>query len=243
MSLSCFTILVVDDEPRVRLLLEALLNKAGFAVLKAENGLEALSIVKTKAPDLVILDVLMPYIDGFETLREIRLLSAVPVIFLSAHGSDFDKIRGLRLGADDYLGKPFNPEELIARIQAIRRRLEPTPQTLASGEFSRGNVRLDFNRRRALIDGAEVHFSHTEWRLLNKLVQNIGRFLTQEEILTDVWGPEYKSDVSLLHVLISRVRRKLGEDRLHPRIIRTIQKTGYMVPLEQVVETESLSGI
>lgn len=224
-----FCILVVDDEERIINFLRSKLKASGYEVLTAGDGLEALGLVQSRQPDLVLLDLLMPKMDGLETLRELRSFSPVPVIILTAKGADSDKIRGLKLGADDYLAKPFNPDELVARIEAVRRRLEPAEKRKTLELFSLYDVTIDFKRRRVVVGGEEKYLTRIEWLLLSELAHSAGRFMTYEELLTRVWGPEYRSDVQLLRTWISRLRYKLEKDPNAPKLIRTIPKAGYII--------------
>ena len=224
-----FTILITDDDERILSYLGARLRAAGYNILTATDGLQALEQIRSKELDLVILDLMMPQMDGLETLREMRAFSSAPVIFLTAKGGDEDKIRGLRLGADDYLAKPFNPDELVARIEAVRRRVEPADRRKTLGVFTQGNVVIDFNKRVVTVDGEERNLTRIEWMLLTELVQSLGRFMTYEELLTRVWGREYRGDVQLLRTWISRLRGKLEEDTTNPKLIHTIPKAGYII--------------
>ena len=224
-----FCILVVDDEVRILNFLKSKLKAAGYEVLTASNGREALNQVQTREPDLIVLDVLMPIMGGFEMLKELRSFSRVPVIILSAKGADTDKIKGLSLGADDYLPKPFNPDELVARIQAVRRRLEATPTSKALEQTSLGNVHIDFKGHHVVVRGEEKYLTRIEWLLLSELALNAGRLMPYEELLTRVWGPEYRNDVQLLRTWISRLRYKLEENSNAPKLISTIPKVGYII--------------
>jgi len=224
-----FRILVVDDEERILNFLRSKLKASGYEVLTASNGVEALEQAQGQEPDLIVLDVLMPKMDGFETLKELRSFSAVPVIILSARGADTDKIKGLALGADDYLLKPFNPDELVARVEAVRRRFEPAERRKISDLLSLGDVSIDFKRRSVMVRCEEKYLTRIEWLLLSELARNVGRFMLYEELLTRVWGPEYRDDVQLLRTWISRLRYKLESDPNDPRLIRTIPKTGYII--------------
>jgi DNA-binding response OmpR family regulator len=224
-----FRVLVVDDEERIINFLRSKLKASGYEVLTASNGLEALEQAQTQEPDLVLLDLLMPKMDGFETLKELRSFSAVPLIILSARGADVDKIKGLTLGADDYLPKPFNPDELVARIEAIRRRLGPAERRKISEIFSLGDITIDFKRRSVVVRGEGKYLTRTEWLLLNELAHNVGRLMLYEELLTRVWGPEYRNDVQILRTWISRLRYKLERDPSNPQLIRTVPKAGYIM--------------
>jgi DNA-binding response OmpR family regulator len=224
-----FRILAVDDEERILNFLSSKLKASGYEVLTARNGLEGLEQAQAQEPDLIVLDLLMPKMDGLEVLKELRSFSAVPVIILTAKGADADRIKGLQLGADDYLPKPFNPDELVARIEAIRRRIVPSERRKIPEIFNLGHVTIDSKKHTVLVSGEEKYMTRIEWLLLSQLINNVGRLMLYEELLTHVWGPEYRDDVQLLRTCISRLRSKLEEDPTHPRLIRTISKTGYIM--------------
>jgi two-component system KDP operon response regulator KdpE len=224
-----FRILVVDDEERILNFLRSKLKASGYEVLTASNGVAALEQAQAQEPDMIVLDLIMPKMDGFETLKELRSFSAVPVIILSARGADADKIKGLGLGADDYLPKPFNPDELVARVEAVRRRLEPAERRKIPELFPLGDVTIDFKKRSIVVRGEEKYLTRIEWLLLSELAHNVGRLMLYEELLTQVWGPEYRNDVQLLRTWISRLRHKLERDPEDPKLIRTIPKTGYII--------------
>jgi DNA-binding response OmpR family regulator len=224
-----FRILAVDDEERVLNFLRSKLKASGYEVLTASNGLEALEQAQAQEPDLIVLDLLMPRMDGLETLKELRTFSSVPVILLSAKGADTDRIKGLGLGADDYLPKPFNPDELVARVEAVRRRLQPDKMRKVPDSLSLGDVDINFRRRSVTVGGDEKYLTRIEWLILSELAQNAGRLMPYEEILSRVWGPEYRDDVHLLRTWVSRLRNKLEKNPGRPELIRTIPKTGYII--------------
>jgi len=224
-----FRILVVDDEERIINFLRSKLKASGYEVLTANNGLEGLEQAQAQEPDLIVLDLLMPKMDGLEMLKELRSFSVVPVIILTAKGADADRIKGLQLGADDYLPKPFNPDELVARIEAVRRRLEPSERRKIPEVVNLGHVTIDFKKRTVLVSGEGKYLTRMEWLLLSQLVNNAGRLMLYEELLTWVWGPEYRDDVQILRTWISRLRNKLESDPNNPKLIRTIPKTGYII--------------
>ena len=224
-----FRILAVDDEQRILTFLKTKLKASGYDVITAGDGKEAIELVQTQQPDLVILDIVMPKKDGIETLREMRSFSAVPVIMLSAKGADTDKIKGLSLGADDYLAKPFNPDELVARVEAIRRRSAGDSPAAKTEKVIIGNVTIDLDKCRVSVDGKDMTLTRIEWLLLSKLAQNAGRLMTYEELLTSIWGPEYLNDVQILRTWISRLRGKIEKEKNAPQIISTIPKVGYML--------------
>ena len=224
-----FCILVVDDEKRILNFLRTKLKASGYEVLTAASGMEALEQVQAQEPDLILLDILMPKMDGFETLKNLRSFSATPVIVLSAKGSDIDKIKGLGLGADDYIPKPFNPDELIARIEAVKRRIQPTEKRRTSESFRLNDLTIDFKSRKVVLDGDEKYLTRIEWLLLSELAHNLGRLMPYEELLSRVWGPEYRDDVQLLRTWISRLRSKLEKNPNDPKLICTIPKAGYIM--------------
>jgi DNA-binding response OmpR family regulator len=227
-----FRILVVDDEERIVHFLTTKLKASGYEVLTAGDGVKGLEQLHAQEPDLVVLDLLMPKMNGLEMLKELRSFSTVPVIILTAKGADADRIKGLRLGADDYLPKPFNPDELVARIEAIRRRLQPSPKDKGAEIFRMGDVTIDFSKRQALVGGESKYLTRTEWLLLSQLANNAGRLMLYEELLTRVWGPEYRDDIQILRTWLSRLRRKLQSDPQNP-LIRTVPKAGYIIDRPQ----------
>ena len=223
-----FRVLVVDDDQRVLRFLKAKLKASGYDVFTASDGPEALELVQDQQPDLVVLDLLMPKMHGIEVLKQLRSFSTIPVIILSAIGADTERIKGLQLGADDYIAKPFNPEELVARIEAVKRRLGPEQQRKHLEPVTIGNLIIDFGKHRAFFGDEELHLTRIEWLLLSELSINVGRLMTYEDLLTRVWGPEYRDDIQLLRTWVSRLRHKL-EELGESDIIDTIPKTGYII--------------
>ncbi len=223
-------ILIVDDEPKIVRFIKASLELAGYDVLTAATGSAALDLFNAERPKLIILDLGLPDIDGFDVLRRVRAHSTVPIIILTARDDEKDKVYGLELGADDYLTKPFGTQELKARIEAVLRRVRwsPTPSDLAV--FEQSGLHVDFSRRRVQVNGKEVHLTPTEYALLRVLIQNAGRVMTHAELLAQVWGEEYRSDLATLRVNVSRLRQKLGEDLRQPRYIVTVPGVGYTLP-------------
>jgi DNA-binding response OmpR family regulator len=220
-------ILVVDDEARMRRFVRMNLELEGFDVLEAENGLVALERVREDMPDLVLLDVMMPDLDGFETLERIRRTSSVPVIMLTVKGDEEDRIRGLDLGADDYVTKPFSPRELVSRIRAVLRRMEPTKAQADEPLVIDEDLAIDFPRREVIVRGERIKLRPTEHRLLLYLVENAGWIVPQESLLTKVWGPEYRDDMQLLRTYINYLRKKIEPDADNPRYILTERGVGY----------------
>ncbi|MEV5497765.1 response regulator transcription factor [Nonomuraea fuscirosea] len=224
-------LLVVDDEPTVKELLSATLRFAGFTVSSADNGVQALEVAGREPPDLVLLDVMLPDLDGFEVLRRLRALprpggrpGPVPVLFLTARDATADKINGLRLGGDDYVTKPFDLEELLARIRAILRRTGAIPddQTLVVGDLE-----VDPDGHQVSRAGRSVRLSPTEFRLLLHLVLNAGRVLPKSQILEHVWRYDFAGDTSIVDTYVSYLRRKL--DTGGPRLIHTVHGVGYVL--------------
>jgi two-component system, OmpR family, KDP operon response regulator KdpE len=224
-----FCVLVVDDEPRILKFLELRLKALGYGVLTANSGLEALEQVQAQEPDLVVLDVLMPKKDGFETLKELRTFSSVPVIILSAKEANEDKVMGLELGADDYLAKPFSPDELVARIEAVRRRLGSAQDRKVIESITIGHMFVNLKKHLVIINGKEIPLTRIEWLLLSELARNAGKLVLYEQLLTKIWGPAYRDDVQILRTWVSRLRHKIEPEPGGPAIIRTIPKTGYMI--------------
>lgn len=224
-----FRILIVDDEPRILKFLELKLKSSGYEVLTAANGRDAVTQLQAGEPDMVVLDVIMPGMDGFETLKQIRTFSSTPVIILSARESNTDKIKGLQIGADDYLAKPFNPDELVARVEAVRRRLSPPENRKVVDEITLGYITINLKNHVVNVDGKETKLTRIEWLLLGELVRNSGKLMLYGELLTRVWGPEYRDDVQILRTWVSRLRRKIEADSGRPPLIHTVPKTGYMI--------------
>ena len=223
-------ILIVDDEPRYLRLLEANLKTEGYTVVTAADGLQAIEAFSAKPVDLILLDIMMPRLDGFGTCQRIREFSNVPIIMLTAKGEEQDRVKGLDLGADDYLVKPFSATELLARVRAVLRRAQLPTEQGQERFFSHENLKIDFARAEVSRDEQPVSLSATEYRLLLQFAHNIGKILTSEDLLTSVWGPEYKSDKEILWVSIARLRQKLEADAHNPRHIVTRSGLGYFMP-------------
>jgi len=236
-------ILVVDDEPRMIGFIRMNLELEGFQVLEASNGLEALEIVRTSLPDLVILDVMMPELDGFETLRILREFSSIPVILLTAKGEEDDRVYGLELGADDYITKPFSPRELSSRVRAVLRRVE-TPTSAPEKAILKIDDRLsiDFNRREVIVAGERIKLRPTEYRLLYHLVENAGWTVPHEQLLAKVWGYEYRDEAHYVRLYVNYLREKIEEDPSNPRYILTERGVGYRFMDFRSSRDESASG-
>ena len=225
------TILTVDDEPRFIRLIEANLRAADYTVLSATEGKGALEIIVDKKPDLVLLDVMMPGMDGFEVLDRIREFSNIPVIMLTAKGEEADRVEGLNRGADDYVVKPFSATELLARVKAVLRRSQISASApRESPKLIHGNLTIDVAKAEVYVSGELVLLSATEYRLLLQFAHNLGETLTAEHLLQNVWGEEYAEDKEILWVCISRLRQKLEEDPKKPQHIITRSGVGYLMP-------------
>jgi two-component system KDP operon response regulator KdpE len=222
-------ILVIDDEPDVieSVRLGFTLQWREIDVIGAASGESGLDAVEHERPDIVLLDIGLPDLDGFEVLRQIRAFSDVPVVMLTAHDDSMDKVKGLELGADDYVTKPFNHLELMARVKAVLRRLDmPAPASRAPS-FRAGDLEVDFARQEARIKGERIDLTPTEYKLLYHLVRNAGHILQHGTLLAKVWGREYVDEVDYIRVYIRRLREKLGDNPDNPRYIRTERGLGY----------------
>jgi len=220
-------ILVVDDEERMARFIRLNLEHDGFQVVEAYRGLDAIHKLRDSLPDVVILDIMMPDLDGFEVLKLIREISQVPVIMLTAKGEEDDRVRGLELGADDYVTKPFSPRELVSRVRAVLRRTE-------SGGFVSRDVyevddylKMDFGRREIWVGGKQVKLRPTEYRLLYHLVKNAGWVMTYDQLLSKVWGYEYRDEPHYVRLYINYLRQKIEKDPANPQYILTERGVGY----------------
>lgn len=220
-------ILVAEDELALRDFVSRNLHARGFEVLEASNGLEAVATWERESPHLLILDIMMPRMDGLEVCRRVREHSSVPIIVLTALDDESDKVTALDLGADDYLTKPFGVEELLARVRAVLRRTqgEITPTASSSRQF--GELSIDLTARVVRLRDAEVRLSPTEFAVLKELVSNAGKVLTHRMLLQSIWGPEYGGEAEYLRVYINRLRQKLEADPANPRHLLTEPGVGY----------------
>jgi len=223
-------VLVADDEPRITKLVSIALQAEGFRVVTADGGEDALRKAEEVRPDVVLLDLVMPDLDGIEVMQQLRDRRPVPVILLTAKGATADKAKGLDLGADDYVVKPFHPDELSARVRAVLRR--SSGATPGQGIVAFDDIEIDLERRMVTKGGQLVQLSRTEWLLLQHLAANAGKVVLHTELLTKVWGPEYRDDLQYLRVWVSRVRRKLGAEPGEPGRIKTFQGIGYLLDIE-----------
>jgi DNA-binding response OmpR family regulator len=234
-------IVTADDDPQLLRLIARNLEFEGYEVITASDGALALEQIERSAPDLVLLDVMMPKMDGFTVTSRVREFSVVPIIIVTARGQDQDKVKGLDLGADDYLTKPFSVEELLARVRAVLRRAQFLTNDAASGRGTTttvGELRIDYAQHLVTLAGKEVTLTPTEYRLLAYLAQNVGRVITQDLLLEHVWGEDYLGESHMLQVNINRLRRKLEADPAHPRYLKTKVGIGYLlVPPTPAEET------
>jgi len=221
--------LVVDDEQKLVDLVRAIMEKEGYNVVEAHNGYQAVEKVRETLPDAVLLDVMMPEMDGFEALKEIRQASNVPVIMLTVQATENDKVRGLELGADDYVAKPFDHRELASRVKAVLRRAAlPSSVSKSEGQVKIDDyLQIDFDKREVVAGGKRQKLRPTEYKLLYHLVSNAGKLMSHEQLLTKVWGREYRDDEQLLRLYITYLRQKIEADPSHPRYILNERGLGY----------------
>lgn len=217
-------LLIVDDEERIRKLIAKYAVFEGYEVAEAENGMQAVEMARTDPGDLVILDIMMPELDGFSTAREIRKNSDVPIIFLSARGEEYDKIHGFELGVDDYVVKPFSPRELMMRVGAVLRRSRTAKQDHSHECVKMGGLMVDFTARQVSIDGAALELSPKEYDLLFFMVRNRGIALTRDRLISEVWGFDFFGDDRTLDTHIKLLRKQLGD---YARYITTLRGVGY----------------
>ena len=220
-------ILVADDDEKIVKLLRLILSEEGWNVLIARDGAEVIRMTDKYSPDLLVLDIVMPKMDGFEVCRQLRLRSRIPIIALSARGEIADKVRCLNLGADDYITKPFGVSELIARINAVFRRNEISDFVPRKSPFICDNIKINFSQRRVYLLDNEVNLTPTEYNLLIELVSNIDKTLTYVHLLAKIWGPEFKEEREYLHVYIGHLRNKLESDPKNPKYIISVPRVGY----------------
>jgi two-component system KDP operon response regulator KdpE len=220
-------ILVVDDEERMVRFIRLNLEHDGFQVSEAFNGKEAIQKIRDVTPDLILLDVMMPDLNGFEVLETVREVSSVPVIMLTAKGEEDDRVRGLELGADDYVTKPFSPRELVSRVKAVLRRTESASGSMHGLIEVDERLKIDFDRREIWLEGKLVKLRPTEYRMLYHLVQNAGWVVTHDQLLTKVWGYEYRDEPHYVRLYINYLRQKLEADPSNPKYILTERGVGY----------------
>ena len=222
-------ILVVDDEPRVVQLVRKVLEAVGYQVIAAASGEPAIEMVALEQPNLVLLDILLPHeLDGYGVCRRIREFSEVPVIMLTAKALESDVLHGFDVGADDYLTKPFNAKELVARVKAVLRRAN-RPEEMVTATLTCGELEINFARRAVKVRGEKASLTRTEYALLRQLALNANRVMLHQDLLTTVWGPEYRNDIDYLRAYIRYLRQKLEENPHQPRYILTTPGVGYML--------------
>ncbi len=221
------SVLLVDDDPQLIRLVRANLEP-DYRVLSAADGASALGILEQEVPDLVILDIMLPGMDGYALCQRVREISSVPIIMLTAKVEDVDKVKGLKLGADDYITKPFNVQELLARVEAVLRRAGSPAESKTPRIFTRGDVSVDFLRRMVTVSGREVPLTLTEYKLLSELVTNAGRIMMHRELLTRVWGLEYQDESEYLRAYIRHLRQKIEPDPHQPKYILSKPGMGYL---------------
>jgi DNA-binding response OmpR family regulator len=229
-------ILVADDEPAIRKFVRANLEARDYDTLLVTDGAEALAAIEKEIPDLLILDLMMPKMDGFEVCRRIREWSQIPIIVLSARGGEMDKVRCLEMGADDYITKPFGVDELMARVKAVFRRVQASKETTSLPAYNHDDLVVDFVNHLVLLKGESVNLTATEYRMLSYLALNAGRVITATQLLDHVWGEEYSGSDHLLQVNVGRLRQKLGDSAREPRYIHTKAGIGYMLARAQLAQ-------
>lgn len=228
-------ILVVDDEPKILKAVEHSLINAGFRVIKAMDGESALRLAEAELPDLVVLDLMLPGLDGFEVCRRLRQRSDVPVLVLSARGAETDKVVGFHLGIDDYLTKPFSPAELVLRVKAILRRAAG-PAPARREEVELGSLSVNHSTRQAFVRGRPVELTAKEFELLWLLANHPGQVFSREQLLNQIWETDYYGDTNAVTMLVRRLREKLEEDPSRPRLIRTVWGVGYKLEADPAAE-------
>ncbi len=221
------TILVIEDEERMARFIRLNLEHDGFQVVETHRGMQGIQAIRDSLPDLVLLDIMLPDLDGFEILKMIRENNTLPVIMLTAKGEENDRVKGLELGADDYVTKPFSPRELVSRVKAVLRRTETASPSAREVIQVDERLKLDFSRREVWVEGEQVKLRPTEYRLLYHLVQNAGWVLTYDQLLTKVWGYEYRDESHYVRLYINYLRQKLEKDLNNPKYILTERGVGY----------------
>ncbi|MFN3741090.1 MAG: response regulator transcription factor [Anaerolineales bacterium] len=223
-------ILIIDDEPSILNLVSAYLRPEGFEVYTASDGPSGLKAARAYKPDLIVLDIMLPGMDGLEVLNRLRRESNVYVILLTARTEETDKIVGLSIGADDYVTKPFSPRELVARLKAALRRLQLLSQEEGEGRLNFRHMQIDLDARRVFVEGQEIELTTTEFELLKALAQNAGRVMSRERLLEKVWETDYYGDLRVVDVHIGHIRQKIG----HPELIATVRGVGYRFEDERI---------
>ena len=223
-------VLIVDDDPMLLGLVEGHMSKAGYEVRSTTDGSNAIRLTDQWKPDLILLDIMMPGMDGFTVAKRIREFSSTPIIILSAKGEEDDILRGFEVSVDDYIVKPFSSVELLARVRAVVRRFNTADLEYQGAKFQQGDLIIDTEAARVLKGGNEIEVSVTEFKILATMAGSMGKILTPEELLASVWGPGYRRTKSILWVSLSRLRQKIEEDPKHPIHIITVPRVGYVMP-------------
>jgi two-component system KDP operon response regulator KdpE len=223
-------ILIVDDEPKLIRLVREILTATNYEVIAANNGSHALEMTAVEQPDLILLDLILPgEMDGYEVARRIREFSDLPIIMLTAKVREADILRGFEMGADDYITKPFSAKELLARIRAVLKRAKGEAAAPAESEIVYGNLKIDLARRRVTLSGRQILLTPTEYSLLHELATHCNQVLLHEQLLTAIWGPEYRTDLDYLRAYIHYLRQKLEPDPSNPKMILSAPGVGYML--------------
>jgi len=222
-------ILVADDEPAIRKFVRANLEARDYEILLASDGSEAINEIEKELPDLIILDLMMPKMDGFEVCRQVRDWSQIPIIILSARDGEMDKVKCLEMGADDYITKPFGVDELLARVKAVIRRMQSSKASSCLPAYYYNDLTVDFGKHLVILGSENINLTATEYRMLSYLAMNAGRVITASQLLDHVWGEEYLGADHLLQVNIGRLRQKLGDNARDPKYIQTKAGIGYMM--------------
>lgn len=222
-------ILIVDDDPAIRKFIRANLEARSYQVFLAADGEEGIKIIEAELPDLVLLDIMMPGVDGLEVCRRIRTWSEIPIIMLSAREGEIDKVKCLDYGADDYLTKPFSLAELLARIKAVLRRTHDNAENVIQGRYCQGDLEVDLGQNRVILEGQDITLTKTEFKILSYLVVNAGRVITANQILSRVWGEDYIGDNHMVQVFIARLRKRLKDTSKEAKYIETRSGIGYLI--------------
>lgn len=225
-------VLLIEDEPQIRRFLRFTLASQGYRLLEAVTGVAGLVEAATRQPDIVVLDLGLPDIDGLEVIRRLREWSAVPIIVLSARGQESDKVAALDAGADDYVSKPFGVGELLARMRAAMRHAARSLQDASEATFTVGELHMDLARRQVDVGGTPVHLTPIEYRLLATLIRHAGKVVTHRQLLKEVWGPTYSEEAHYIRIYVAQLRRKLEADPARPRYLLTEPGVGYRLAAE-----------
>jgi len=232
------TVLVADDDPRLLKLVQRNLELASYRVVTVSDGLSVLKQAEADEPDLFVLDVMMPGLDGREVCRRLREFSIAPILMLTAKDTEEDKVAGLDVGADDYMTKPFGAQELVARVKALLRRTKQYTKEATTPAYTTGDLTVDFGQHQAYMAGKPINLTPTEYRILAHLARHAGRVVTQDDLLTKVWGPAYRDEAHLLRVNIARLRQKVEEEPARPKFILTRPGIGYTLVKEEEPQTD-----